>query len=50
MPLADESLREAAQAWLDANADKPAALRRYTVEALAGVERALAAQKVDAAR
>jgi len=49
-PLADEPLRAAAQAWLDANQDKPAALRRFVVESLAGVERALAAQAVDAAR
>ncbi|WP_431221083.1 aminopeptidase N [Leifsonia xyli] len=47
-PLANEELRDATRAWLDANAE-PAALRRMVVENLAGVERALAAQKRDAA-
>jgi aminopeptidase N len=46
-PLANEELRDATKAWLDANAE-PAALRRLVVENLAGVERALAAQKRDA--
>lgn len=46
-PLANESLRDATRAWLDANPE-PAALRRMVVENLAGVERALAAQKRDA--
>jgi len=47
-PLANEALRDATRAWLDANSE-PAALRRMVVENLAGVERALAAQKRDAA-
>lgn len=46
-PLANEALRDATRAWLDANPE-PAALRRMVVENLAGVERALAAQKRDA--
>ncbi len=46
-PLANEQLRDATRAWLDANSE-PAALRRMVVENLAGVERALAAQKRDA--
>jgi aminopeptidase N len=46
-PLANEELRDATKAWLDANAE-PAALRRLVVENLAGIERALAAQKRDA--
>ncbi|MFP3465143.1 aminopeptidase N [Leifsonia sp. SIMBA_070] len=46
-PLANEELRDATRAWLDANSE-PAALRRMVVENLAGVERALAAQKRDA--
>ncbi|MDR6970333.1 aminopeptidase N [Leifsonia shinshuensis] len=47
-PLANEELRDATRAWLDANPE-PAALRRMVVENLAGVERALAAQRRDAA-
>ena len=46
-PLANEELRDATRAWLDANSE-PAALRCMVVENLAGVERALAAQKRDA--
>jgi len=42
-PLADESLRAATAAWLEANPDRPA-LRRLVVENLAGVERALMVQ------
>jgi aminopeptidase N len=45
--LADQSLRDATQAWLDANSEPPA-LRRIVIENLAGVDRALAAQKRDA--
>ncbi|MBD9700452.1 aminopeptidase N [Flavimobilis sp. GY10621] len=52
-PLANEALRDATQAWLDAHAEgsakvAPPALRRFVVEGLAGIERALAAQAVDA--
>ena len=51
--LADEPLRAATQAWLDAHAEGTTtvaapALRRLVVESLADVERALAAQAVDA--
>ncbi|MBD8102659.1 aminopeptidase N [Plantibacter sp. CFBP 8775] len=46
--LASTELRDRTRAWLAANADVPA-LRRMLVEALAGVERALAAQARDAA-
>ncbi|MFC0678402.1 aminopeptidase N [Lysobacter korlensis] len=46
-PLASEELAEATREWLAANADIPA-LRRLVVENLAGVERALAAQRRDA--
>ena len=46
-PLANDELRDATRAWLDANPE-PAALRRMVVENLAGVERALAAQQRDA--
>jgi aminopeptidase N len=46
--LANQQLRDATQAWLDANAEQPAALRRLVVENLAGVDRALAAQARDA--
>ena len=46
--LASTELRDRTRAWLEANADVPA-LRRMLVEALAGVERALAAQARDAA-
>ncbi|MGA1838382.1 aminopeptidase N [Herbiconiux sp. 11R-BC] len=47
--LANQSLRDATQAWLDApeNQDVPA-LRRLIIENLAGVDRALAAQARDA--
>ncbi|WP_066042792.1 aminopeptidase N [Herbiconiux solani] len=44
--LANQALRDATAAWLDANAEPPA-LRRIIVENLAGVDRALAAQKRD---
>ncbi|PFG33623.1 aminopeptidase N [Sanguibacter antarcticus] len=47
-PLADESLRSATQGWLDTHPDAAPALRRLVIESLAGVERALAAQAVDA--
>ncbi|MGW8567221.1 aminopeptidase N [Isoptericola sp. NPDC055881] len=47
-PLASTVLRDAVRGWLDAHADAPAALRRMVVEQLAGTERALAAQAVDA--
>ncbi|GAA1726331.1 aminopeptidase N [Isoptericola hypogeus] len=47
-PLASVALRDAVQAWLDAHADAPAALRRMVAEQLAGTERALAAQAADA--
>jgi len=47
-PLASAALRDAVRGWLDANPDAPAALRRMVVEQLAGTERALAAQEVDA--
>ena len=46
-PLANVELRDATQAWLDHNAEPPA-LRRIVVENLAGVERALKAQELDA--
>ncbi|HEY5224800.1 MAG TPA: aminopeptidase N [Microbacteriaceae bacterium] len=46
-PLANQQLADATQAWLDENPE-PAALRRLIVENLAGVQRALAAQKRDA--
>ncbi|GAA1965521.1 aminopeptidase N [Microbacterium deminutum] len=46
--LANLSLRDATRAWLSANADAPAALRRLVNENLAGVERALAVQERDA--
>ncbi len=45
---ADADLRDATRAWLAANADAPAALRRLVHENLADVERALAAQEHDA--
>lgn len=47
-PLADEALAAATRAWLDEHADAPAALRRLITEHLAGVTRALAAQRTDA--
>ena len=46
-PLASEALRERTEAWLAANAEAPAALRRIVIESLAGVERALLAQERD---
>ncbi|CAM3614407.1 aminopeptidase N [Isoptericola cucumis] len=46
-PLASAGLRDAVQAWLDAHADAPAALRRMVAEQLAGTERALVAQAAD---
>lgn len=47
-PLANENLIVKTRAWLEANADQPAALRRMVSENLAGVERAVAAQRRDA--
>lgn len=52
-PLANEALRDGTRAWLEAHAEgtqkvAPPALRRLLVESLAGVERALVAQRVDA--
>jgi len=46
-PLASQGLVDATTAWLDANPGTPA-LRRLVVENLAGVERALRVQAVDA--
>jgi aminopeptidase N len=46
--LANEELRDATRAWLEANPEQPAALRRLVTENLAGVERAIAAQARDA--
>ena len=46
--LANEQLRDASRAWLAANGDAPAALRRLVNENVAGVERALAVQERDA--
>jgi aminopeptidase N len=46
--LADQALADATRAWLDANPEQPAALRRLVLENLAGVERAIAAQERDA--
>jgi len=46
--LASEELRDATQAWLDANPEVPA-LRRLVTENLAGVIRALKVQAFDAA-
>jgi aminopeptidase N len=46
-PLASAELVEATKAWLGANPGIPA-LRRLVSENLAGVERALLAQKKDA--
>ena len=48
-PLASEALRDATRAWLDTHPDAAPALRRFMVEHLADVERALAAQAVDQA-
>ncbi|MBN9214563.1 MAG: aminopeptidase N [Microbacterium sp. SCN 70-200] len=47
-PLANTALRDATRAWLQANADAPAALQRLVKENVAGVERALAVQERDA--
>jgi aminopeptidase N len=47
--LANQELRDATQAWLDANQEPPA-LRRLVIENLAGIDRALAAQRRDAAQ
>lgn len=47
-PLVSEPLRAASHLWLEQNAEAPAALRRLVTEHLAGVERALGAQAVDA--
>ena len=46
--LASAELRDATSAWLQANADAPAALRRLVNENLAVVERALRVQERDA--
>ncbi|MBI5161403.1 MAG: aminopeptidase N [Micrococcales bacterium] len=46
-PLASESLVGASTAWLDANPDAPAALRRLILENRAAVQRALHAQAHD---
>ena len=46
-PLASQELVDATNAWLQSDNDIPA-LRRLVVESLAGVERALLAQKKDA--
>lgn len=46
--LANAQLRDATRAWLAANAEAPAALRRLVNENVAGVERALAVQERDA--
>ncbi|WP_137843424.1 aminopeptidase N [Microbacterium sp. 2FI] len=48
-PLASLELRDATRAWLSANADAPAALRRLVAENVAGVERALSVQERDSA-
>jgi len=45
--LADQALVDASYAWLDANPETPA-LRRIVAESVAGVERALRVQAVDA--
>ncbi len=45
-PLASQELVDATNVWLDANPDLPA-LRRMVIESLAGVQRALRAQKRD---
>jgi aminopeptidase N len=47
-PIADAALRDRTQAWLDANPQAPAALRRLVVENRDPVVRALAAQERDA--
>ncbi len=46
--LADVALRDATRSWLSANQQAAPALRRLVAENLADVERALAAQSVDA--
>ncbi|XVX19010.1 aminopeptidase N [Actinomycetota bacterium] len=48
MALASAELRDASQAWLDANEDAPAALRRLVAENRDAVTRALTAQERDA--
>ncbi|HET7475271.1 MAG TPA: aminopeptidase N [Dermatophilaceae bacterium] len=48
--LADQSLLDATQAWLDAHQDEPAALRRLVSEHRDAMRRALAAQAFDAYR
>jgi len=48
LPIADAALRDRTQAWLDANPQAPAALRRIVVESRDPVVRALAAQERDA--
>nr|BFF14585.1 hypothetical protein GCM10025699_58880 [Microbacterium flavescens] len=45
--LADQALVDASYAWLEANPETPA-LRRIVSESVAGVERALRVQAVDA--
>ncbi|MFD5599847.1 aminopeptidase N [Leucobacter sp. NPDC058333] len=45
--LANQPLADATRAWLDANVDAPAAVRRMITEGLAGVERALRVQAAD---
>lgn len=47
-PLASTALRDASRAWLDSHVDAPSSLRRIIAEGLADVERALAAQELDA--
>jgi aminopeptidase N len=46
--LASAELADATRAWLDANAEAPAALRRLVLENLDPIERALRAQARDA--
>ena len=46
--MATSELVDTTKAWLDANPNSPAALRRIVVEGMATVERALKAQKRDA--
>jgi aminopeptidase N len=48
MALANRELHDASQAWLDANPQAPAGLRRVVSENRDGVKRALAAQQRDA--
>ncbi|MGG5260907.1 aminopeptidase N [Phycicoccus avicenniae] len=47
-PVVDAGLLDATQAWLDANPDRPAALRRLVAENRDPVARALTAQERDA--